>query len=299
MMSVDLVRYYQFLLMHFDRFRHEGVQGDLRTLIPIKDIRRRKRVKSVLEKALGFSANSAVRKDRMGSADSTASEGGAENAGGANSGPILEFGVYNGRTIRYMANMLPDTKLYGFDSFEGFPDDGRSDWQADFSVERMPDVPDNVTLIKGYFDESLPKFLYETPALPSPRLLHIDCDLYSSTKVVFDHVGPLLDAGNIIVFDELLHYGSFHSNEFLAFFEFLEKRGLSFRWLVKVGKLMPLEDLLNQKANHILPSMIDLRVLGYHQNVAIELTQRPKSYADDLAKYRSKAEDLAKLYPLE
>ena len=40
---------------------------------------------------------------------------------------ILEFGVYKGTTTRIIRNSLPlDYKIYGFDSFEGLPEDWKN-----------------------------------------------------------------------------------------------------------------------------------------------------------------------------
>lgn len=256
--------------MHLDRFKKDGKQANYRTLIP--GLRHRKRNKSVLEIALKKAQKT---------------------------GSILEFGVFKGKTINYLAKLVPNEPIYGFDSFEGFPNDGRTDWQQDFTVDGLPAVASNVTLIKGFFDASLPKFLRENPDLPPVRLLHIDCDLYSSTKVVFDNLGHLLKPGSVIVFDELLHYGRFRENEFLAFFEFLEKNNLTFYWLAKAGKLMSFEKFLKMKASHTLASIQVLRSKGYHQNAAVILVPRTESYDETLAQYRAKAETLAQTFPIE
>lgn len=40
-------------------------------------------------------------------------------------GVIVEGGVWKGDTIRWMANRYPDRNLYGFDSFEGLPENWR------------------------------------------------------------------------------------------------------------------------------------------------------------------------------
>ena len=37
-------------------------------------------------------------------------------------GAALEFGVWNGRSINYMAEVRPDATFYGFNSFEGLPE---------------------------------------------------------------------------------------------------------------------------------------------------------------------------------
>lgn len=255
--------------MHFDRFKKESVQADYRSLVP--RLRRRKRYKPVLKAAL---------------------------AKAQRSGSVLEFGVFRGRSINYLASLLPNDFIYGFDSFEGFPDDGRSDWRQDFSVDGMPRVPDNVTLVKGFFDTSLPAFLQEKPDLSPLRLLHVDCDLYSSTKVVFDNLSHLLIPGSVIVFDELLHYGRFRENEFLALYEFLEEKQLSFRWCARVGKLLPFQNFLERKANHTLEGMKELRARGYHQNAAVVLKKRPADYEESLTLYRNKAAVLASTFPM-
>jgi hypothetical protein len=256
--------------MHFDLFEEEGIQAAYSALIP--GLRSHKRIKSVLKTALAKTPKS---------------------------GSILEFGVFRGKTINYLAKLLPREPIYGFDSFEGFPNDGRTDWQSDFTVDTLPTVAPNVTLVKGFFDTSLPIFLKENPSLAPLRLLHIDCDLYSSTKIIFDNLSHLLMPGSAIVFDELLHYGRFRENEFLAFFEFLEQKQMTFRWSARSGKLMPLEKFLETKTTRILLGMKVWRSEGYHQNAAVVLAARPVSYEDTLAQYRGLAETLAQTFPME
>ena len=95
----------------------------------------------------------------------------------------LEFGVWRGNSIKRCAAAFPKTQWYGFDSFEGFPDDGRIDWQKPFKVIELPDTPNNVTLIKGYFSDTLDPFLRETP--DEVAFINVDCDLYSSTVDIF------------------------------------------------------------------------------------------------------------------
>src|ERR1700679_2199879 len=73
-------------------------------------------------------------------------------------GLMLEFGVFKGGTIRYIARNFPARTVHGFDSFEGLP----SAWQGTghargaFHVGgKMPRVPNNVRLHKGFFDDVL------------------------------------------------------------------------------------------------------------------------------------------------
>jgi hypothetical protein len=58
------------------------------------------------------------------------------------------------------------------------------------------------------------------PHLPI-ALLHIDCDLYSSTKTIFELLSDRIVPGTVIVFDELVNYPAFKKHEVLAFYEFL------------------------------------------------------------------------------
>ncbi|MEM7155529.1 MAG: TylF/MycF/NovP-related O-methyltransferase [Myxococcota bacterium] len=151
----------------------------------------------------------------------------------------LEFGVYLGRTIRYMARRHPGP-LYGFDSFEGLPEawEGgpRGDWPKGYFDlgGRVPRLPEsNVTLVKGWFHQTLPGFLREHPG--PVALLHIDCDLYRSTQQVLDALVSRLVPGSIILFDEFYNYPGFTEHEFRAFSELVERHGIEFRYLAHVA----------------------------------------------------------------
>jgi len=61
--------------------------------------------------------------------------------------------------------------------------------------------------------------------------LHIDCDLYSSTKTIFDLLGDRLLPGTIIVFDEYFNYPSWKKHEYLAFSEFINNSTLNYEYL--------------------------------------------------------------------
>jgi predicted O-methyltransferase YrrM len=163
-------------------------------------------------------------------------------------GLVLELGVYTGSSIAKIASANPDATVYGFDSFEGLPESwGRPDANYDqgvFSLQKkLPRVPANVRLIAGWFDETLPKFASEH-AGETISFLHIDCDIYSSTRCVFEHLGPMLRSGSIIVFDELLNYPTFEKHEIKAFFEWLSATDRRVDWLGKIGPVIanPLTD---------------------------------------------------------
>ena len=126
-------------------------------------------------------------------------------------GPIqyLEFGVYKGETIKYFANINSniDSRFIGFDSFTGLPEawqEPTGTMQANtFDIGgKMPQTTDGrISFVKGYFQTSLPGFLQEYQAV-HPLVMHIDCDLYSSTLYVLTLSNHLLVPGSIVIFDE-------------------------------------------------------------------------------------------------
>lgn len=185
----------------------------------------------------------------------------------APAGPVLEFGVWKGRSLNHLAALRPDQAVHGFDSFTGFPDDGRGDWQLDFALPAPPAVAPNVTLHIGAFEQTLPRY-----DGPPPAFLHIDCDLYSSARTVLFALGDRLGPGSVILFDELLHYTEFAWNEMLALYEVLLARGLDFEWLVTYGRAYPLSDRQGQ----MIPGagFADYRARGFYQNAAIRLVPR-------------------------
>ncbi|WP_274364043.1 hypothetical protein [Paenibacillus thermotolerans] len=71
-------------------------------------------------------------------------------------GLFLEFGVREGDSVNFIANIISPRIIYGFDSFEGLPEtwerkkDGSLNYEAGtFSVEKLPEVSSNVVLVKG------------------------------------------------------------------------------------------------------------------------------------------------------
>jgi len=146
-----------------------------------------------------------------------------------NNGLHLEFGVFSGHTINHIARQVAGP-VYGFDSFEGLPERWRDRLGAGhFKVQALPEVRSNVTLVKGWFDKTLPEFLQTHPG--DVAFLHVDCDLYSSTKTIFDCLAPRIKPGTVIVFDEYFNYPGWREGEFKAFHEFVERERLKFEYL--------------------------------------------------------------------
>ncbi|WP_410612494.1 class I SAM-dependent methyltransferase [Amycolatopsis sp. lyj-109] len=140
-------------------------------------------------------------------------------------GLALEFGVYTGSTLKIIAAARTSGGVFGFDSFQGLPEDWRIDFPAGtFGVEGRPEVA-GAELVVGWFADTLPGFLADHPE--PVDFLHVDADLYSSTKTVLDLVGPRLRPGSVLVFDEFFNFPGWQEHEYRAWREHLERTGLS------------------------------------------------------------------------
>jgi len=134
-------------------------------------------------------------------------------------GLFLEFGVWTGHSLRYIRARVPRHQtIYGFDSFQGLPEFWKDDCpKGNFATNERPRVH-NVVLIEGWFADTLPGFVasHQGPA----SFIHIDCDLYSSTKTIFDHCADLIVPGTVLMFDEMFGYDGWQEHEHKAFMEF-------------------------------------------------------------------------------
>jgi hypothetical protein len=111
-----------------------------------------------------------------------------------------EFGVWKGASAFFFLRNLPeDGRLFLFDSFEGLPEFWNDNPPGAFACD-IPDFNDpRVIIKKGWFEDTLPvQEVFD--------FVHIDCDLYSSTKTVLDRID--VRKGTIILFDELWGYRS-------------------------------------------------------------------------------------------
>ena len=137
-------------------------------------------------------------------------------------GDIVECGVGKGRTFLALAFLASQEgkgrKLWGFDSFEGFPEPSqedisfrnpkRGDWSGyEITIKHIYSilngasinkdfVRNNIKIVKGFFNQTLPSF-----GAPI-AFLHIDADLYDSYKNVLKILFPKVVKGGIVLFDE-------------------------------------------------------------------------------------------------
>jgi hypothetical protein len=147
-------------------------------------------------------------------------------------GHYMEFGVFTGGTIRFMARRIRPRVIHGFDSFEGLPErwSGFSLGRAAFHRGgRLPRVPGNVRLHRGWFDATLPEWLKNNPG--PIAFIHVDCDLYSSTRTILTLLADRIVPSTIILFDEYFNYPNWEQHEYKAFQEFVAERKLGYRYL--------------------------------------------------------------------
>jgi len=143
-------------------------------------------------------------------------------------GLYLEFGVGRGKSMRWIGAQAGRT-VYGFDSFEGIPEYWNGNPVGAFAQKKLPKVPANVKFEIGLFDQTIPPFL-EQHGDPV-ALLHVDCDLYSSTVTIFDAFGPRLQPGAIVLFDEYYNFPRWQQHEFRAFQEFVARTGVEYEYI--------------------------------------------------------------------
>lgn len=147
-------------------------------------------------------------------------------------GHILDLGVYKGASTRALARVFPDHTIHGFDSFEGLPDDWTHVLRGSFGDVHgaFPEVPANVNLYKGWFNETLGPWASEHGDRQI-MLMRVDCDIYSSTATIFDELGHLIRPGTWIVFDELIGYRGWQGHEYRAFREFIDRTDFEVEWV--------------------------------------------------------------------
>jgi O-methyltransferase len=118
----------------------------------------------------------------------------------------LEFGVFEGASIGQWCalNQNASSRFFGFDSFEGLPEDWHSGKRRGaFSTGgKLPELADaRVSFVAGWFQQSLRGFM--ASYRPQGQLvIHIDCDLYSSTLYCLTTLDPVIAPGTVIVLDD-------------------------------------------------------------------------------------------------
>ena len=149
-------------------------------------------------------------------------------------GIYCEFGVFKGESANYIAKKIK-THLHAFDSFDGLPEKWLDTHEkGHFSLDKLPNFEKNVIPHKGWFDETLPIFLKENTK--NIAFLHVDCDLYSSTKTIFEFLHSQIVEGTIILFDEYFNYPFWEHHEYKAFQGFVLDHQVKYEYLCYSSK---------------------------------------------------------------
>ena len=84
---------------------------------------------------------------------------------------------------------------------------------------------------KNINQDTLEEFLDEHPE--PIAYLHIDADLYSSTKYVFDNIEDRIVPGTVISFDEVYNNQVYLDHEMKAWVEFANKTEIRYNWITR------------------------------------------------------------------
>jgi hypothetical protein len=147
-------------------------------------------------------------------------------------GSIVECGVFRGGGLMTWAKLSAilepvnlTRRIYGFDTFEGFPKISDKDTKGlgqhvkegdlysnsydelqeliqIYDSDRFLGHIDKVKLIKGDASKTIPEFLQKNQHVVI-SLLFLDFDLYEPTRIAMEHFSPRIPKGGVIAFDEL------------------------------------------------------------------------------------------------
>jgi O-methyltransferase len=129
-------------------------------------------------------------------------------------GNLAELGVYKGETARIIHHMLPDRRLFLFDTFEGLPHqvvredcDGtvraqtvKFDDTTPEQVLKHIDGNEAIDIRVGIFPHTAHDLTSENFAF-----VHIDADLYQSTIDALNFFYPLLSPGGTLIVHDYNH----------------------------------------------------------------------------------------------
>lgn len=161
-------------------------------------------------------------------------------------GDYLEFGVFSGNSFINAYHLLKTAfeqnwqrcaessedaarlskiwnsmRFFAFDSFQGLPEaDGVDKATREFTAGQYmcteqdflaslqgAEVPlSRVVTVPGWFDETCTGTTISKHRMSRAAIIHIDCDLYLSTRTVLDFVTPLLQDGTVLIFDDWYHF---------------------------------------------------------------------------------------------
>jgi hypothetical protein len=135
----------------------------------------------------------------------------------------IEFGVAQGTSFKWWMtkNSNANSRFYGFDTFNGLPEDWGPFKKGAFgNNNEVPVIEDSRGIfLKGLFQQTLPEFLNELKNNNHKKnVIMLDADLYSATLYALTSLAPFLKKDDIILFDEFV----VPTHEFKAFDDFVK-----------------------------------------------------------------------------
>ena len=130
--------------------------------------------------------------------------------------PFYEFGVWRGIAFKYLIKTFK--KGFGFDSFEGIPEDWDDMKAGSYTSDGIIPKIKGGEFIVGKFEDTLPDFFSESR--PTASIINFDADLYSSTICALNWVSSVIDEHTILIFDEFLINPNWENDECKALEEF-------------------------------------------------------------------------------
>lgn len=141
--------------------------------------------------------------------------------------PFYEFGVWRGVSFKYLMKSFKSG--YGFDTFEGLPENWHTTSKGTYSsYGNVPKVKGG-SFIVGEFEKSLPGFF--ASKRPKASIINFDADLYSSTLCALKNSKSIIDHKTILIFDEFLINNNWEDDEHRALVDFCELNQCSFEVL--------------------------------------------------------------------
>jgi hypothetical protein len=168
---------------------------------------------------------------------------------------FIEFGVMKGNSLLDFfysyKNFGISQNFFGFDSWQGIPQEkidlnNPKAWvQGKFSTNGIINtdlIRPEITLINGWFEDTLNESTYKLFNNQYAGLVHVDCDIYSSTLTCLEFLVKfnMLMPGTIIVYDDWASYtyinskDEFINGEALAHKEIMERYNIQCELINKI-----------------------------------------------------------------
>ncbi len=165
-------------------------------------------------------------------------------------GDWLEFGVYKGDSAECFLSRMPrKARLYLFDSWEGLPEDwvygpektvqASKEWFALSGgppTSRFQKYGNRAVFVKGLFQKTIPKWK-RNRANTKISVIHLDADIYSSTKYVLDTIDDMITSDTLVMLDDYYGRPANMDNVHKAFHEYIDKNGYDFTYLARYPTL--------------------------------------------------------------